>query len=205
MSKSRISVNIKTNTSRRDIVDTTTYNPTTDEENPDILLKILCGAINRRIDNLAISPDECSHSPALDPLNTVSTPAFHSSETSAQSDGSYIAPALARISASVPITPGNPHDNATDDDDERDEVDDAEVGCLGSYILTIRKTSPTMSPYYSNEGNLKLTQQKAEPHKVPEAREPPPKPARTYPAAYLKAVAVVLLACFMLYFVGSYH
>lgn len=83
MSKSRISVNIKTNTLRRDIVDTTTYDPATDEENPDILLKILCGAINRRIDNLALSPDESSHSPAIGPLNPVSTPIFHTSETSA--------------------------------------------------------------------------------------------------------------------------
>lgn len=55
-----------------------------------------------------------------------------------------------------------------------------------------------MSPCHGDKEKSKLTQQNGEFHKVPEVREPSSKHARAYLGAYLKAVAVVLLACFLL-------
>ncbi|KAF8537787.1 hypothetical protein BDD12DRAFT_743919 [Trichophaea hybrida] len=83
----------------RDIVDTTTYNPAMDEENPEIHLKILCGAVNRRIGTGCHLSGEHPPSPALYKNTPVSTPVFHSSETPAQSDVSYTAPGPARFLA----------------------------------------------------------------------------------------------------------
>jgi hypothetical protein len=199
--KSRFSVYIQTNTSNRDIVDTTTYDPATDGENPDIILKVLCGAVNRRLDNLALSPSEYSPNPAQDPLNPVSsTPVFHSSETPAQSDGSYQAPAPApaRVSAPARIIPGDCHEITTDGDE-------IGLGIHWSYIPTIRTTSPPTSPRGGDEENLEPIQQKAEPYKVFDAWGSPPTYTWTYSNPYPKALAVVSLACVVLYFAGLYY
>ncbi|KAF8537788.1 hypothetical protein BDD12DRAFT_743934 [Trichophaea hybrida] len=45
----------------RDIVDATPYDPDTDEDNAEILVKVLCGAINPRIDNLELTPTPPRH------------------------------------------------------------------------------------------------------------------------------------------------
>lgn len=168
-------------------MDTTRYDPAKDEEDPDVLLKVLCGAVNRRVDNLARSPDERSPGSAVDSMTSVSTPVFHLLETPAQLDGSYKASAPAQVPSSTSTILGDTHDCATDVDDD----DEAGLGIAHS---------PS-----GDEENLRPIRRKADPRKGFEAWISPPTYTWTYSNPYPKAAAVVLLACVVLYFVGLYY
>jgi len=171
------------------MVDATPYDPDIDEENVEVLVKVLCGAINPRLDNS--EPTAGAFTPHMGSVSTPVSHLFSHYETSAQTDCSPVAPAAATSVLSQNTSEGVVHDGGKSRTKRIGSK--ARSNPPANYIIT-----PTPPAQFVGDGDEEKGERRPLLHHANGGRacEQPLSHSRTRTAIAVASVACVVL-CFL--------